>query len=340
MNMTALCRTMLLTVTLVGAVWAENETKESQVRLELDLSDGSRVIGVPRFESVPVQTSYAKIDLQLKQILAIKIGEDHETASVDLRNGDKLKGVINLETIKLETLFGKVTIGTEHLKGLRVVLTGGKMADGLKEGLVLYYAFDRDENGKVLDGSGKGNHGTVNGALWNPNGRVGGAYKVGKRLGYLQTPDQAAWSFGSKPFSICLWLKLDALPSGEQMLIGHDEGGGQRNKWVFGFSNGDLYFHINNPNSASYRIAAYPWTPQVGKWYHLAVTRSENGYNTYVDGFCVATDSNRAPVPTAEAPLTIGQAEGLYVEGLIDETMIFDRALSNEEVKNLYESQK
>ncbi|MFC1461199.1 NPCBM/NEW2 domain-containing protein [Verrucomicrobiota bacterium] len=95
--------------------------KVPPLRLAIDLVDGSRVIGVPRIKSIPVQSSYAKMDIPLKQIVSIKFHDDHETASIDLQNGDKLKGVLeDLQPLALETIFGKVSIGIEHVQGFRI----------------------------------------------------------------------------------------------------------------------------------------------------------------------------------------------------------------------------
>jgi len=99
------------------------DKQESQLRLELDLDDGSHIIGIPSIESIPVQTSYAKMDIALKQILIIKIA-DHETTSINLLNGDKLNGTIKTEPIRLETVFGKVSVAFEHIRELRVVPSG------------------------------------------------------------------------------------------------------------------------------------------------------------------------------------------------------------------------
>ena len=130
MKKSALCIAMVAAVALAFTAWAKEDKTEQQLRLELDLVDGSCVIGTPGIKSVPVQTSYAKMDIPLKQILTLKMGEDHETASLDLQNGDKLKGVINLEPIKLETVFGKVAIGTEYIKDIRVMPGGPVMPPG------------------------------------------------------------------------------------------------------------------------------------------------------------------------------------------------------------------
>ena len=120
------------------------------------------------------------------------------------------------------------------------------------------------------------------------------------------------------------------------MLIAQDEGGGEHNKWAFELCNGNVDFHIHSPGSADYRIASHPWVPEGGRWYHLAVTRNGSTYSIYVDGACISTDQNTLPIPVANASLTIGQGEGLYVEGTIDDVMIFDRALSQEDVRDIY----
>ena len=59
-----LCIAALATITLVNAIWAEpdNNQVEKSLRLELNLTDGSRIIGTPVIASVPVQTAYAKMD--------------------------------------------------------------------------------------------------------------------------------------------------------------------------------------------------------------------------------------------------------------------------------------
>ena len=67
---------------LGGRAWAgQPNTNQApqELRFELNLIDGSRMIGIPTIESVPIQTSYAKMAVPLKQILTIKI----DTSSSD-----------------------------------------------------------------------------------------------------------------------------------------------------------------------------------------------------------------------------------------------------------------
>jgi len=118
-------------VSLTNIVLGNDAQTNESLRVVLDLSDGSRIIGTPGIKSVPVETCYAKMDLPLRQILAIRIEADHERASFDLQNGDKLKGVINLGPLKLLTVFGEVSIGVEHISQIGVQSGGSSSWNGL-----------------------------------------------------------------------------------------------------------------------------------------------------------------------------------------------------------------
>lgn len=130
---------LLAAMGLASPTWAGEDKTEPPLRLELDLVDGSRIFGIPNIDSATVQTSYAKMDVPLKQIRSIRLEENHETASVDLQNGDKIKGVINLAPMKLDTVFGKVSIGLEHVREIHLVLPDGFLPEVLSKGLALYY---------------------------------------------------------------------------------------------------------------------------------------------------------------------------------------------------------
>ncbi len=108
----------------------ENATQEVSIRFSLDLDDGSHLIGRPVIESIPVQTSFASLDIPLKVIRSISFGGDNATASMMLRNGDKVTGAIRLEPLAMETVFGDITIPIGHIRNVRVSLSGGPMPPG------------------------------------------------------------------------------------------------------------------------------------------------------------------------------------------------------------------
>jgi hypothetical protein len=100
---------------------SEVELKVAPLRLTLDLADGSHIRGVPSITSVPVQTSYAKMDIPLEKIVSLEINDDHDTASFELQNGDKLRGVLNLKPLQLGTVFGQVSVSIEHVTRIAVL---------------------------------------------------------------------------------------------------------------------------------------------------------------------------------------------------------------------------
>ena len=186
----------------------------------------------------------------------------------------------------------------------------------------------------------------MNNTLYS-TGKVGSAFNFDGVNSYVAVPDNALWTLGAKPFTIDLWLNFSQVIY-RSPFIGHDDGGGQSNKWIFWYDESGhttpagpaLRFHINsNSQFGPLDTIYYPWTPTVGQWYHVAVTRSGNTYALYLNGVQVATSTNQAyTIQDAAAPLTIGNAEGYFFNGLIDEVDIFDRALSPAEIKSIYQA--
>ena len=60
-------------------------------------------------------------------------------------------------------------------------------------------------------------------------------------------------------------------------------------------------------------------SPLSNQWYHLAVNRKGSLYTTFVNGVAGIVSFNRFyTIPNAGVPLTIGQAEGFYINGSLD----------------------
>ncbi len=332
----AFCMVILSAMALVGTAWAGKDKDEPRVRLELDLADGSLVVGILSIESLPVQTSYAKMDVAVKQILTIKIAEDHETASIDLRNGDKLKGVISLPPIQLETVFGSVKIGIEHIRSLRVVLSGGAMPDSLTKGMVLYYSFDKDEGGCVTDKSEKKNNGDAQQVTWTGSGKAGGACKFDGSKSFVFSQKNIGVA-AAQANSVCAWFK------------GGDDGA-YKCAWFMGDGAG------NSQNAHGVCIHTTTLSvhyPGVGdsiatnidpkEWNFVCRTYDGTTQYLYLNGILAGKESRIADL--VDSPFSIGRWKtgNTYTynfQGTIDEVMVFDRALSVDEVKQIYDAQK
>jgi len=351
-------------MTLAGTAWSGPDKPEPQIRLEIDLVDGSRIIGTPSIDDLSVQTSYAKMDIPLHQILTIKMGEDHETAAFDLRNGDKIKGVLTLAPVKLKTVFGKVSIGIEHINQVRVVLPGGVLPEALRKGLVLHYTFDRDDGDRVDDQSGMGNHGLVEGAQWMPRDK-GGALRLANARSAVRVPHNRTLNTPDA-LSVFVWVKGERLSQQNHANLC----GALVNK-----------FYKNNIDPTVVPTDGAGWLLQVHAWgcpgavsggvWNKAIGWSGDGTALVADGtwhfigmvyaggsspsvrFYVDGIEDAASVVGGTLPASIGDNDrDLYVgrwvfdsvhppfRGEIDELRIFNRALTTEDVKLIYDLQK
>jgi hypothetical protein len=193
---------------LLGAAGAGNpSTNPPPLRLALQLVDGSRVVGVAALEAIPIQTAFAKIELPLKNISKIALGADPKATEIALNNGDKMTGVLLLDQLKLETTYGKLAIDLKHIRELRVAGPGGSNLGALEQGLILHYSFDRSEEGKVADESGKGKPGQVQGARWVQDDKRGGVYAF-NGVGDHIAVELGGPAPGNKELTVACWVKV------------------------------------------------------------------------------------------------------------------------------------
>ncbi len=318
----------------------------------IDLVDGSRIIGTPRIKGVTLQTTYAKVDLPLTQIRTIRMNPDHETALVELKKGDKLTGVITLAPIQLATVFGKATVGIEHVA--RISIRTGVS----REGLVLYYSFDQDEGEIVTDQSSNGNGGKVTRAKWMPQGKVGGAYDFSGNESACVSFDPKFLE-GSRAMSVSVWFKSYGDPGDWEQIIGcsTEEDNVQTPVSFLWFNRTGLgnnahtrlLMHKDSGYRESVAIVPSKSTPffRDGNWHHVVLTWDGTNATYYIDG---VLDAKKA---TGEGMLAyaidrrsligngwaFGRASHNF-NGLIDEVMIFNRALQESEVREIHDSQK
>ena len=185
------------------------------------------------------------------------------------------------------------------------------------------------------------NNGTLRGGVSFAAGEVGQGFSFGS-TGYVEVPHSDAWAFGTSDFSIEYWANFASYPSGDEGnpsgggMIAFDEGSGDVNKWMFTTGGSVIDFHINDPVNGPICLVNAGFTPVLNTWYHLAVTRSGNTFTIYVNGAAVGSGTSSRVIPNASAPLTIGQAEGYYFNGSLDEISIYNRALFSAEIAAIY----
>jgi hypothetical protein len=197
----------------------------------------------------------------------------------------------------------------------------------MPSGLIAWWTAD----GHPLDWAST-HHGVLQQTTSFATGRIGQAFALNGSTDFVSVPDSSAWTFGSSDFSIELWANFSA-SGGSQAFIASDEGPGNTPKWIFWLNDGQLRF-LPAPGGGS---AAF--SPTVGQWYHLAVTRSGSTFRYYINGSLASTIAGTVVIPDASAPLTIGEAEGqFFFGGMLDDIRIYSKALSASEVLDIYNS--
>ena len=217
----------------------------------------------------------------------------------------------------------------------------------LRSHLVLYYPFDHQQV-RVEDRSGNGNHGANHGVTLTDLGIVNGAYVFNGVNSYIECLDHpsldlvdgmtvAFWAKFGPPvedYGAQILYKASPKPAKDAMIAWYYHG--HHPESTVGMSNACATIGGNWEGVKGF-------TPTENRWYHLAATYNGVEFVSYEDGVPCGSRSESGGLATNDRPLLIGRGygprHGLHFPGVIDELMIFNHALSGDQINSLRDSQ-
>ena len=216
------------------------------------------------------------------------------------------------------------------MASLLLLGSAGKAVEN--EGLVLFLPFDEGAGNTVKDLSGTGNDGTIQGAEWVKDGKIGSAlsFDVGD---FVEIPHSESLSITDE-ITIMAWTNMNPGASGELAIV--SKGQWAANDLPYELTQtpgGVIYWQFYNDAG---RDTCSPNSPPVDEWHHIAGTYDGEIFKCYIDGQLGEEWAYAGTMPENTASVTIGKrskAEECFFNGMIDEVAIFNRALSEEEIQ-------
>jgi len=233
----------------------------------------------------------------------------------------------------------KVAISLSIMLALSLIL--GSFAQAQVEGLILYLPFDEGSGDVAKDISEHGNDGDIIGAKW-VQGKDGGALEFNGTDAYVEVPYNDMFNL-NESFTLAAWVKPAQAPFVAE-------------QWR-GIINGQKSTHgpyLLQMSAANGEIGAWlggNWNYKVTNavlntddFWHLVGTYDVNeGFKNYVNGeFDSESAGNIAVRDNVAEGVVIGHNYSFanrWFDGIIDEAVIFNRALSADEVKDLHDGE-
>ncbi len=212
-------------------------------------------------------------------------------------------------------------------------------------GLVGYWPF----NGNANDESGNGNNGTVNGATLTTDrfGDSNSAYSFYGNNDYVEIATNNG-SFNSQTYTISFWYKTNATPyTGfyPRGIISRSNSSGSPSNVYDNYcifeGGGSLALNYQGAGTQMNTPSGIDWVTQVNNdsWHHINVTVNSDSLKTYVDGILVKKLPYLAGITFQNYPIRIGKSNHSFwseYNGYIDDIGIWNRALTQQEITNLY----
>ena len=221
----------------------------------------------------------------------------------------------------------------------------------INDGLVAYYPFNSNAN----DESGYGNDGIVYGA------ELASDRHGNMNSSYLFDRDKKSWIKASandlptKERTVSLWFYANDEDSTH--IFGYGGGGGGcQTSWlmmIFQKDNAEDAYQVQSHNRVNRVLCRFSQAP-IGKWYHWIITTDDSGTKMYINGKNLCSESeifiNNTFVEGKILSIgTIPDCDGIkphldesyvFFDGKIDDLRIYNRSLSEAEVKDLYDFEK
>jgi serine/threonine protein kinase len=232
----------------------------------------------------------------------------------------------------------------------REVSKGLVLPPELQQSLVLHFNFDQPPvNDTVQDLSSAGNHGKANGTQWTAHGRIGGAMQFAPPNQFILVPNHE--SLNPPQITLAAWIKTGRnddtwrrimdknYDAGYALSVG---GGHTMENKLKGKACVEINMKVTGINGLAHSDAAV----NDGHWHHVVATYNGLTVQLYLDGELQNQIGHwRGALPANPHDLTLGinlinpvekiNEVGASFDGLMDEAMIFNRALDQEEIRTL-----
>lgn len=209
-----------------------------------------------------------------------------------------------------------------------------------QSGLVGHWRFDEGAGNRAYDYSGQNNHGAIYNAKWisqQPNACL----EFDGQTSYVDCGNSQALDL-TNSFTLQAWIFPTAIPRGEAGILGK----GFDRYFLTYYKDGQVYFYVGaGGNNAKAPVPS-------GVWTFVAATFDGKIQRLYVNGQLVDSHISRYPAAPTGGRFVIGCVPGnnpegkpdtsqpVFFEGLIDDVRIYNRPLTEEEIKQQAQAQK
>ena len=215
--------------------------------------------------------------------------------------------------------------------------TDAAKAQAVKEGLVSYWTLDKaDIKGGVVKDIQDGNDGAIKGNPKEVEGKIKEALSFDGAADHIVAPSNDNLNFGTGDFTVCAWAKTTATTgrwAQRQDIAG--KGDPSVSGYALSADSNMAFFWIGGAGEVPGKSPIND-----GSWHYLVGVRKSSDCFLYVDGKQEGKSTNSENVSTtidciiAKHPT---KSES-YFAGAIDEIRIYNRALSEDEVKQNFEA--
>ena len=208
------------------------------------------------------------------------------------------------------------------------------------EGLVVYFAFEEGAGKTVADLSGNGQDGKLEGDTSWTDGKFGKSVNFGGKNGIVRVEHSDAFEF-TDGITIAAWIlpTLKAGPGTWQLIAAK---GPDVQEFFEVLLHPDGFIWMGWKLTGGRNVPAQsPHDVVKDKWQHVAVSfQTGKWWTVYLDGEVLIdypkTGDKLVPI---DAPLMLGTEEppalNRYYNGVIDEFALFNRGLSQDEIKEI-----
>ncbi|NLY43129.1 MAG: family 43 glycosylhydrolase [Clostridiaceae bacterium] len=227
---------------------------------------------------------------------------------------------------------------------MSIPVVSASAEDEVIPGLIAWYKFDETGGTIAYDSSGKGNNAYYRNGAATTEGKIGNAVNMtggssDSNAPYVELPQGIMKDV--EDFTIATWVKVDTNSTWARIF----DFGSNTTEYMFlspyAGNNPRFRYAITVGSNGAEQITGRNAGLGTGEWKHVAVTQSGNTVKLYENGVQVAVNNNVTLRPRDLGETTknfIGRSQwpDPYLDGLIDDFRIYNRALGESEIMALY----